>query len=153
MNSRRRVRHPLLLCAYPIVAGPAWERAESPISLATREAAPGPPLPTCVLHKVGSVGWGYFGATAQVNCFDQLCETSSGADDHAGRLATAEEIGKALRTGLPRPKRFAVSNIDRLVFAGLYHLAPEVLDAVKIPKPETIIRWHRTGFRVSPMIL
>ena len=30
------------------------------------------------------------------------------------------------------PKRVAVSNIDRLVFAGLYHLAPEVLDAVKI---------------------
>jgi hypothetical protein len=39
------------------------------------------------------------------------------------------------------------ANIDRLVFAGLYHLAPEVLDAVKIFKPETIIRWHRAGFR------
>jgi hypothetical protein len=47
------------------------------------------------------------------------------------------------------PKRVAVSNIDRLVFAGLYHLAPEVLDAVKILKPETIIRWHRAGFRGS----
>jgi hypothetical protein len=34
-----------------------------------------------------------------------------------------------------------------LVFAGLYHLAPEVLDAVNILKPETIIRWHRAGFR------
>jgi hypothetical protein len=45
------------------------------------------------------------------------------------------------------PKRVAVSNIDRLVFAGLYHLAPEVLDAVKIVKTETIIRWHRAGFR------
>ena len=30
------------------------------------------------------------------------------------------------------PKRVTVSHIDRLVFAGLYHLAPEVLDAVKI---------------------
>ena len=42
------------------------------------------------------------------------------------------------------PKRIAVSNIDRLVFAGLYHLAPEVLDAVKIIKPETgsdVSRW------------
>jgi len=28
------------------------------------------------------------------------------------------------------------------VFAGL-----EVLDAVKILKPETIVRWHRAGFR------
>ena len=45
------------------------------------------------------------------------------------------------------PKRVTVSNIDRLVFAGLYRLAPEVLDAVKILKPETIIRWHRAGFR------
>jgi hypothetical protein len=33
------------------------------------------------------------------------------------------------------------------VFAGLYHLAPEVLDAVKILKPETIIKWPRAGFR------
>ena len=33
------------------------------------------------------------------------------------------------------------------MFAGLYRLAPEVLDAVKILKPETIIRWHRAGFR------
>jgi len=39
-------------------------------------------------------------------------------------------------SGVGRPKRVAVSNIDRLVFAGLYHLAPEVLDAVKILKPE-----------------
>ena len=45
------------------------------------------------------------------------------------------------------PKRITVTNIDRLVFAGLYHLAPEVLDVVKILEPETIIRWHRAGFR------
>jgi transposase InsO family protein len=45
------------------------------------------------------------------------------------------------------PKRVAVSNIDRLVFAGLYRLAPEVLDGLKILKPETVIRWHRAGFR------
>src|SRR5271157_4125591 len=45
------------------------------------------------------------------------------------------------------PKRVALSNIDRLVFAGLYCLAPKVLDALKILKPETVIRWHRAGFR------
>jgi hypothetical protein len=44
------------------------------------------------------------------------------------------------------PKRVAPSNIDRLVFAGLYCLAPQVLDALKILKPETVIRWHRAGF-------
>jgi transposase InsO family protein len=45
------------------------------------------------------------------------------------------------------PTRVSFSNIDRLVFAGLYRLAPGVLDAVKIVKPETVIRWHRAGFR------
>src|SRR5205823_9694716 len=45
------------------------------------------------------------------------------------------------------PKRVAFSNIDRLVFAGLYRMVPEVLDALKILKPQTVIRWHRAGFR------
>jgi hypothetical protein len=44
-------------------------------------------------------------------------------------------------------KRLAFSNIDRLVFAGLYRMAPAVLDALKILKPQTVIRWHRAGFR------
>ena len=45
------------------------------------------------------------------------------------------------------PKRVAVGNLDRLVFVGLCHLAPKVLDALKILQPETVIRWHRAGFR------
>jgi hypothetical protein len=45
------------------------------------------------------------------------------------------------------PQRLTFSSIDRLVFAGLYRLAPGVLDALKIVRPETVIRWHRTGFR------
>jgi hypothetical protein len=45
------------------------------------------------------------------------------------------------------PRRVSFSNIDRLVFAALYRLAPGVLDALKILKPETVIRWHRAGFR------
>src|ERR1700720_1444246 len=45
------------------------------------------------------------------------------------------------------PKRLAFSNVDRLVFAGLYRVAPGVLDALKILKPQTVIRWHRDGFR------
>jgi hypothetical protein len=28
-----------------------------------------------------------------------------------------------------------------------YRLAPGVLDALKIVRPETVIRWHRAGFR------
>src|SRR5215510_10685447 len=47
------------------------------------------------------------------------------------------------------PKRLAFGNIDRLVFAGLYGLAPGVLDALKILKPPTVVRWHRAGFRAD----
>jgi|SRR5680860_701328 len=45
------------------------------------------------------------------------------------------------------PKRVVLTDVDRLLFAGLYHLAPGVLKALKIVKPETVIRWHRAGFR------
>jgi hypothetical protein len=45
------------------------------------------------------------------------------------------------------PQRLGFTSIDRLVFAGLYRLAPGVLDALRIVRPETVIRWHRSGFR------
>src|SRR5258707_4711148 len=45
------------------------------------------------------------------------------------------------------PQRLIFTSIDRLVFAGLYRLAPGVLDALKIVRPETVIRWHRAGLR------
>src|ERR1700733_7583801 len=45
------------------------------------------------------------------------------------------------------PRRLTFNSIDRLVFAGLYRLAPGMLDALKIVRPETVIRWHRAGFR------
>jgi transposase InsO family protein len=45
------------------------------------------------------------------------------------------------------PARIAFSGFDRMVFAGLYALAPSILDALKIVKPDTVIRWHRAGFR------
>jgi hypothetical protein len=44
------------------------------------------------------------------------------------------------------PKRLAFSNFDRLIFASLYRIAPNVLNALVIVKPETVIRWHRAGF-------
>jgi hypothetical protein len=45
------------------------------------------------------------------------------------------------------PKRLVFSNIDRLVFAGVYGLTPSVRNAFKILKPATVIAWHRAGFR------
>ena len=35
--------------------------------------------------------------------------------------------------------------LDRLIFAGLYRLAPKVLGALAIVKPETVIKWHSTA--------
>jgi hypothetical protein len=49
--------------------------------------------------------------------------------------------------GRKSPKRVDFSDIDRMVFAGLYALAPNILDALRIVKPDTVIRWHRAGFR------
>lgn len=45
------------------------------------------------------------------------------------------------------PKRAVFSNFDRLFFVCLYRLAPRILDALAIVEPETVIRWHRAGFR------
>src|SRR5271169_2555352 len=45
------------------------------------------------------------------------------------------------------PKRPTFGMLDRLIFAGLYRLAPQVLGALAIVKPETVIKWHRAGFR------
>ena len=46
------------------------------------------------------------------------------------------------------PKRPILGRTDRLVFVGLYGLAPDVLGALAIVRPETVIRWHRAGFRL-----
>jgi transposase InsO family protein len=45
------------------------------------------------------------------------------------------------------PKRVALNSIDRLLLVGLYRPAPGVLDALKIVRPETLMCWHRAGFR------
>ena len=46
------------------------------------------------------------------------------------------------------PKRVAFSNFDRLIFVCLYRIAPRILDALTIVEPETVIGWHRAGFRL-----
>src|SRR5471030_2591637 len=45
------------------------------------------------------------------------------------------------------PKKLSFSTIDRLIFVGLHRLFPKVCDALAIVKPDTIVRWHRAGFR------
>ena len=50
-----------------------------------------------------------------------------------------------LRRSAPTRPRLKVT--DRLIFACLYRLFPSLLDASLIFKPETLLRWHRGGFR------
>src|SRR2546423_8856826 len=45
------------------------------------------------------------------------------------------------------PKRFVFGTFDRLVLVGLYRLVPGIVDALAIVRPETVVRWHRAGFR------
>jgi transposase InsO family protein len=51
-----------------------------------------------------------------------------------------------LRQRIPSKPKLTVA--DRLLFIWLYRLFPSVLDAITIVQPETVIRWHRTGFRL-----
>jgi hypothetical protein len=44
-------------------------------------------------------------------------------------------------------KRPHLNNIDRLLFVWLYRWFPSILQALAIVRPETIIRWHRSGCR------
>ena len=51
-----------------------------------------------------------------------------------------------LRRRVPSKPKLAIA--DRLLFVWLYRLFPSTLKAIAIVQPETIIRWHRAGFRL-----
>src|SRR5476651_2619230 len=40
-----------------------------------------------------------------------------------------------------------LTNSDRWFFIQLYRWFPSILSAITIIQPETLVRWHRTGFR------
>ena len=60
-------------------------------------------------------------------------------------LTLRHQINVLRRNSAMRP---AFTNIDRLVFAALYRLVPRVVNALVIVEPETVIGWHRAGFRL-----
>src|ERR1700751_6021993 len=45
------------------------------------------------------------------------------------------------------PKTQTFSAVDRVIFAGLYRLAPTVLHALAVLQPDTVIKGPRPGFR------
>jgi hypothetical protein len=48
----------------------------------------------------------------------------------------------------PVPKRPKLTSLDRLLFVWLYRWFPDILAAVTVVRPETVVRWHRDGFRL-----
>src|SRR5262245_35701020 len=43
--------------------------------------------------------------------------------------------------------RVKLSNADRLFFVWLYRLFPSISQAILNVRPDTLVRWHRAGFR------
>src|SRR6202040_3506576 len=62
----------------------------------------------------------------------------------AENLVLRQQILVLRRTA---PKRLSFNALDRLIFVGLYRLFPVVRSALAVVRPETVIRWHRAGFR------
>jgi hypothetical protein len=51
-----------------------------------------------------------------------------------------------LRRG--RPNRMSFLAVDRVVLGWACHLFPKACGALAIVRPDTVIRWHRAGFRL-----
>ena len=45
------------------------------------------------------------------------------------------------------PTRVRLRNLDRLILVWLYRTLPSILSANTVVKPETVLSWHRRGFR------
>jgi transposase InsO family protein len=46
------------------------------------------------------------------------------------------------------PSRLRLTNADRLLFVWLCQLFPSLRSAITIVQPDTVLRWHRSGFRL-----
>ena len=68
----------------------------------------------------------------------------SRASLEAENLALRQQIIVLQRTA---PKRLCFNTLDRVIFVGLYRLFPDLRDALAVVRPETVVRWHRAGFR------
>src|SRR5674476_101551 len=47
-----------------------------------------------------------------------------------------------------RPVQLRLFSTDRLLWVWLYRVWPQVLNAVVLVKPATVVQWHRKGFRL-----
>jgi hypothetical protein len=47
-----------------------------------------------------------------------------------------------------RPGRLRLLSADRLLWVWLYRIWPQVINAMVLVKPVTVVLWHRKGFRL-----
>jgi hypothetical protein len=59
-------------------------------------------------------------------------------------LYLRHQLSIAVRRG---PHRIRLSRSDRALLMWMTRLIPSLLDLTRIVRPETILRWHRAGFR------
>jgi len=62
----------------------------------------------------------------------------------AENLALRHQVSLLRRSA---PQRLRLRGWDRFLFVWLYRLWPGVLRSIVIVKPETVVRWHRRGFK------
>jgi hypothetical protein len=68
---------------------------------------------------------------------------------HAGREAEIMFLRhQLLILRRSAPPRLRLRTTDRLIFVWLYRLWPSLIGAAIVFKPETLVRWHRGGFRL-----
>ena len=51
-----------------------------------------------------------------------------------------------LRRG--KPRRLSFLTVDKVVLGWVCQLFPKACDALAIVRPDTVVRWHRAGFRL-----
>src|SRR5258708_11808027 len=73
-----------------------------------------------------------------------LCRLIFGIASDLLRSQVAQQITVLRRAN---PKRLRFVSIDRLILGGVCRLFPKMYGALAIVRPETVIRWHRAGFR------
>jgi len=62
----------------------------------------------------------------------------------AENLFLRHQLGIAIRRAPTRPR---LSGLDRVLMVWMTWARPELLDLAQVVKPETILRWHRAGFK------
>jgi hypothetical protein len=62
----------------------------------------------------------------------------------AENLFLRHQLNIALRRAPPRPR---LRGVDRVLLVWMTRLCPELLNLSQLVKPETILRWHRAGFK------